>query len=307
MNKNNVAVIGMGPAGIAASIYLKRYGVDVTAFEKSEIGGKLNIIKEIENYPGFIGEASDLLKSFQQQVENLEIEVKHENVKKIARDYETNYFNVETEEGKYVFKAVIIATGIKERPFEVKGQQKYNAMGISRCATCDGMFYRGKDVALIGDSTHALEDAIYLSKICNKVYLLTPTNELKGNDEVNKEVLSKENIELLRNVTIVDSDGEQRISSLTVRNNETKEERTLDIKCIFVLLGASPITEFLDYMDVLDSRGFIVCDENKETKEKGLFVAGDASISGLKQVVTATGDGALAATSAKNYVNKKEN
>ena len=202
-----VAVIGMGPAGISAAIYLVRYGIVPTCFESNSIGGKLNSIGEIENYPSFIGEGKDLAKKMLDQVEHFKVKIVNQKVNKVSKNYDNGNYFVETDTDKYEFKAVIIATGIREKPFEVKGAKEINYKGISRCATCDGMFYRGKDVALLGSSLLAYEDALFLARLVNKVYLIDPNEKSNVKEELLNEVKSKPNIEIINGSNIVKVEG----------------------------------------------------------------------------------------------------
>ena len=297
-----VAVIGMGPAGISAAIYLVRYGIVPTCFESNSIGGKLNSIGEIENYPSFIGEGKDLAKKMLDQVEHFKVKIVNQKVNKVSKNYDNGNYFVETDTDKYEFKAVIIATGIREKPFEVKGAKEINYKGISRCATCDGMFYRGKDVALLGSSLLAFEDALFLARLVNKVYLINPNEKSNVKEELLNEVKSKPNIEIINGSNIVKVEGENSLERVVI---DGKENRTLDAKGLFVLIGNLPTTEFLDYMDVLNSAYFVKTDESMATKEKGLFACGDIRSTLLRQVATAVSDGAIAALSVKNYLKTK--
>ncbi len=211
-----VAVIGMGPAGISAAIYLVRYGIVPTCFESNSIGGKLNSIGEIENYPSFIGEGKDLAKKMLDQVEHFKVKIVNQKVNKVSKNYDNGNYFVETDTDKYEFKAVIIATGIREKPFEVKGAKEINYKGISRCATCDGMFYRGKDVALLGSSLLAYEDALFLARLVNKVYLIDPNEKSNVKEELLNEVKSKPNIEIINGSNIVKVEGENSLERVVI-------------------------------------------------------------------------------------------
>ncbi len=301
-NMNDVAVIGMGPAGISAAIYLKRFGYEPICFESKKVGGKLNEIKEIENYPGFIGEGKDLALLLSKQVEHFNLNVKNEFVTKIERDYDNGTFIIKSDSTSYNFKAVVITTGIREKPFEIPGSSSYSNNGISRCATCDGPFYRNKTVSLIGTSSSAYEDAAYLANICEKVYLINDGSEVKANEELQKEIGENSKIEVLSPYKIISSSGTNHLEKLVLKNNENGKEKTIDTSALFILIGATPITEFIDYMDILSPQGFIISNDKMETSVKGVFVAGDARVTPLRQVVTATSDGSLAALSAKNYL-----
>lgn len=295
-----VAIAGMGPAGIAASIYLARSNVFPVCFEEKEIGGKLRVLKEIENYPGYMGEGRILADDFEKQVEHFHVEVKKESVRSIAQNPDGT-FTLKTDKETYLFQAVIIATGIREKPFKVPGSEKYFENGLSRCAECDAPFHKGKPVAIIGNSEEALKDTLYLASLCEPVYLLNEGSSFNANESLVKEVLSNPKVIYKEGVAVVSSDGKRRLESLTLKHKDGSEE-TIGVEGFFLFLGATPMADFLGYMDVLDEKGNIKVDEHMRTSVPGLFAVGDVRNSVLRQVITAVSDGGVAAVSARSYL-----
>jgi thioredoxin reductase (NADPH) len=304
-NKFKAAVIGMGPSGVAAAIYLKRSGIDPLCFETGEVGGKLNKIAEIENYPGFVGSGIELAQKMQDQVKHFEIKVKKEEVRSITQE-DDGSFTIKTSLDSYHVLACIICAGIREKPFTVKGSETYHEGGISRCAECDAPFHKNKPVALIGDSNEAIKDATYLATVCKPVYLICPREQLQADPEEVKKFASNPDVKIFAPYQIKDSSGTRHIEKLTIENLTTKENLTLDVDALFIFLGATPMSEFLNYMDVLDDKGNIKTDEHMKTSVPGLFAAGDISNTVLRQVITAVADGGVAAVSCRSYLHSLE-
>lgn len=300
----DVAIIGMGPAGVSAAIYLSRSNVTPICFEPGKIGGKLHSVHQIENYPAFLGTGVELAEKLKEQVDHFKIDVRKERVINVNPNDDGTY-QVITDKKEYTFNSVIIANGMKEKEYEVKGSKKYNGVGISRCAECDAAFHRGKPVGVIGNTNKAYKEAIYLAGIVGKVYLINESGEFKADRELIDDFNNMENTETITNFKIVDSDGNQHIEKLFLEDNSDKNnKREIDINGLFIFVGATPIYEFIGYMDVVNAGGFIQVDENKSTKNPGLFAVGDCSDTKLRQVVTATSDGALAAINCVSYLRK---
>jgi thioredoxin reductase (NADPH) len=299
-NIRPAAIVGMGPAGIAASIYLARSNVFPVCFEEKEIGGKLRVMKEIENYPGYFGEAKGLADDFEKQVEHFHIEVKKESVRSVAQNADGT-FTLKTDKDSYIFQTVIIATGIREKPFKVPGSEAYFENGISRCAECDAPFHKNKPVAIIGNSSEAMKDTLYLASLCNPVYLLNEGSSFSADPALVKEVLTNPKVIYKENVKVVSSEGKRRLESLTLKHVDGKEEK-IAVEGFFLFLGATPMADFLGYMDVLDEKGNIRVDDHMRTSVPGLFAVGDVRNAVLRQVVTAVSDGGVAAVSARSYL-----
>lgn len=299
---NDVAIIGMGPAGISAAIYLTRSNVNPICFEPGLVGGKLNWVHEIENYPSYVGTGKGLAENMSAQVEHFQLDVRKERVINVNPNDDGTYLLV-TDKKEYIFKSVIIANGMKEKEYKVKGSEKYNSVGISRCAECDAAFHKGKPVAVIGKTNKAYKEAIYLASIVGKVYLINEDGKIDADKSLVDEFNQLENTETIFDYKIVDSAGTQHIEKISlVDNHDADKTRDIEVNGLFLFVGATPIYEFLGYMDIVNKSGFIQVDDKKSTTNPGLFAVGDCSDTKLRQVVTAVSDGAIAAINCVAYL-----
>lgn len=297
IDPKEVAIVGMGPAGVAAAIYLKRYNMTPVCFEKDLVGGKTNYTEKIENYPGYLGlKGPQLAQDFAKQLDEFDIKPIYREVKSITKNEDGTYRLAYGKE-EHDFKYVILANGLVEKPFDIEGQDTFHKRGFSRCAICDGMFYRGKDVAVIGGGNAAFEEAIYLASICNSVFVIAHHSNLKAMPSVIDRFNKLENTKVYAPYDTVLAKGEKSLESLVIRNNETKEEVTLNVQGLFIYVGEQPRTEFVHIDGLTDEKGFFITDERKETKSKNLFAVGDSRDTTLRQVTMAVADGSLAATS----------
>ena len=287
----DIIIIGAGPAGLTAAIYGARANKKVLVLEALNYGGAIINTPSIENYPveenisGF-----DFATKLYNQVINLGVEVKFEKVINV------NNTEVETNKSKYNTKTIIIATGLNNRKLLLPNEDELIGKGISYCATCDGALYKDQDVAVVGGGNTALEDALYLSDICNKVYLIHRRNSFRADDITTKKVLEKDNIEVLYDTVVTKINGTLHIESIETNNN------TLNINGLFIAIGKIPTIDFVD-VDKTEE-GYIKSDELCHTNIDNIFVAGDIREKSLRQLVTATSDGAIAATEAIKYINK---
>ena len=290
----DIIIIGAGPAGMTAAIYAARANKKVLILEALNYGGEILNTLKIENYPveeeisGF-----DFATKLYNQVINLGVEVKLEKVISINADKE-----VQTNESTYQAKSIIIATGLKNRKLNLDLEEKLTGKGISYCATCDGAFFKGKDVAVVGGGNTALEDALYLSNICNKVYLIHRRNEFRADPITVNKVLEKDNIKVLYDSIINKINGTDYLESIEV-NNEL-----LKVDGLFIAIGKIPDLDYLNNLIETNEFGYIKSNELCHTNIEGIFVAGDIREKSLRQLVTATSDGAVAATEAIKYINK---
>ena len=294
---NDVSIIGMGPAGITAAIYLKRSNITPLCFEKDKVGGVVNKITEIENYPAYLGDGKGLVELFNKQLEHFDISIINKQVISINQN-DDGTFLIRTLGENYLSKAVIVASGIVQKPYKVKGSNKYSENGISRCAECDGPFSKNKPVAVYSTDVNGIKEATYLASLCSKVYFVNPNKEIAGDQKLVEEFKKLPNVEIINGAEIIDSDGTRKISSITLSSG-----RKLEINALFLFIGASPVSEFLGYMDVTDKIGLIKVNDLMETEVKGLFAIGDAIKTPLRQVAVAVGDGAICAVSVRNYLN----
>ena len=294
-------VIGAGPGGLTAAIYCSRANLKVAVLEKLMPGGQVASTYKIDNYPG-VPEVSGVdlaLKMFDQAtalgVEYLPMEVT--GIKK-----EKDIFLVKTNDQTLKAKTVIVATGTKNRKLHVEGEEKYLGRGISFCAICDGSFYQGQDVLVVGGGNSALEESLYLSSIVKQVYIINITDEPTAFKNVQDKVKKTKNIKVFNNSEVIAFEGDDSLKEVKVKNLKTKEVTSFKVNGCFEYIGHIPNTDFLKDLGILNKYGYIVVDERKETKVKGLFGVGDVIDKEIRQITTATGDGTIAALNAAKYL-----
>lgn len=294
----DIVIIGAGTAGLTAAIYAARAGKKVLILENEGIGGQIATSPKVENYPGFHEisgmEFSDKLYS---QADALGVELELDRAEKIIDNGETK--TVKTEYSEFTCKAVIIATGVKHRHLGIEAEEKYMGRGVSYCAVCDGAFYKGKDVAVVGGGNSAVQSAIMLSNICNKVYLIHRRDEFRCEKKLSDEVRAIENIELVLNSTVKDLEGEGKLSAI-VTENKNGEIKTINAEGLFVLVGQIPENSAFSDLITLDESGYIVAGEDCKTNIEGVFAAGDCRTKEIRQLTTAAADGSVAALAACN-------
>ena len=297
----DIVIIGAGPAGLTAAIYAKRASKSVLVLEAKAYGGQIINTPDIENYPvaahisGF-----EFATKVYEQAQALGAEFKFEKAVDI-KDL-GNIKEVVTESGVYQAKAVIIATGSENRKLGVEKEDELVGRGISYCATCDGAFYRKKRVAVVGGGNTALEDALYLADIAEKVYLIHRRDGFRGEEETVKSLKARENVEFVLNSRVVGLNADKRLESIDVLNNEGSL-RTIEVKGLFVAVGRIPENQNFAKVVNLDSAGYAIAGEDCLTNTKGIFVAGDNRVKNVRQLVTATADGAVAVNEAVKYIN----
>ena len=302
MVNTDVIIVGAGPSGITAAIYLKRAGVPFIIIEKSMPGGKVALTSTVENYPGYAKiDGVDLALKFQDQLNKNEIELTFDNITKI--EFNNNNFVLEGDFDTYKAKYVIVATGTKERKLELENEEKFYGRGISFCAICDGSLYKGKDVAVIGGGNSALEEALYLSTIVNKVYLIHRRNEFRADAILQEKVKNTDNIVIYTPYNSISLIGENKIEGLIIKEIDGEEE-SISLDGIFVYIGNVPNTDFLK-LDYEQMNGYILVDENMQTSFDRLYAVGDVRSKKLRQIVTAVNDGAIAAISIEKDIKSK--
>lgn len=284
-------VIGAGPGGMSAAIYLKRAGIDVILIEKMVPGGEILKTNKIENYLGFDSiDGGELALRMSSQVKDLGVEIIRDDITDISYD---NTFIVTGLKNKYQADYVIIATGRVPRKLGLDMEEELLNRGISYCATCDGAFYKGKEVAIVGGGDSALTEALYLSDICLKVYVLV-RKDLKASDILQNRVKNKDNIVILKNVSV-----SQFISSDSLTGVLLNDGRKLDVNGLFIAIGGTPDISFLKNLNVDTINGYIKTDDKMRTNIKGLYAVGDVRYKDFYQIITAASDGAIAALSIR--------
>ena len=301
----DIIIIGAGPAGLTAAIYARRAAKSVLVLEAMSFGGQIINTPHIENYPvaahisGF-----DFATKVYEQAKALGAEFKFEKALEIRDNGGSK--TVVTAKGRYEAKAVIIATGSRSRKLGVEGEDKLIGRGISYCAACDGAFFRNKTVAVAGGGNTALEDALYLADIAEKVYLIHRRDELRATKILQEELFGLDNVEVIWDSVVKEIDGEDKVTHLQIENVKTKEMQKLDVDGIFVAIGIHPSTDLFADIVELDEKGYVIAGEDCATSKAGIFVAGDSRQKRLRQIVTAVADGANAVTAVQDFLVGKE-
>ncbi|MBQ2640173.1 MAG: thioredoxin-disulfide reductase [Bacilli bacterium] len=293
----DIIIIGAGPAGLTAAIYALRANKKVLVLESNTYGGKIVNTDKIENYPGIKNISGyDYATNLYNQVKDLNGEIKFEKVVKITKDKE-----IETNKDKYKSKAIIIATGTENRKLGMDKELDFIGKGISYCATCDGAFYKDKDVAVVGGGNTALEDSIYLSNIVNKVYLIHRRDSFRGEEKYLEEVKSKDNIELVLNSNVSKINGEDTLESIEIKDKDNNI-KNIKVNGLFIAIGQDPNNKVFEDVIDLDSNGYIKSSDGVHTNIDNIYVAGDNRVKSLRQLTTAVSDGSIAATTAINEI-----
>ena len=298
----DIIIVGAGTAGLSAAIYGVRAGKSVIVFESEVYGGQIVNTPEIENYPGIKNISGfEFATNLYEQATELGAEVKFEKV--IGIEEAGAEKRVVTDQGSYPCKSVILATGAKNRPLGIAREVELTGAGVSYCATCDGAFFRNKEVAVNGGGNTALEDALYLSNFCSKVYLIHRRDAFRGEEKQVQALKNKSNVEFVLNATIKELLGEDRLSGVVVVDKLTGEERQIPVEGLFVAIGQIPENTAFAAQVTLDDKGYISAQEDCRTKSNGIFVAGDCRTKTVRQLATAASDGAIAALAACEYLN----
>ena len=304
--KYDVIIVGGGPAGLTAGIYAGRAGKSVALFEREMIGGQITYTDAIDNFPASsgIGGAEYAMK-LQEQATKFGAEIIMDEVMS-AEKLEDGSFRVTTSEESLQCTALILATGLRRRKMGVPGEEELLGRGLSFCAVCDGAFFRGRDVAVYGGGNTAVEDAIYLSGMCRSVTIVHRRNRFRAESRLVQELESKDNVNFAMKKTVVRVQGEKFLQGVTLQDVKTGEESTLAVDALFVAIGQIPNGEaFRNLIDV-DESGYYSVDEECGANVPGLFVAGDGRRKTVRQLTTAVGDGAVAATHACQYVDRMQ-
>lgn len=298
----DVIVIGAGAAGLTAGMYVSRYGYKAKVFEGAFAGGQAATTYEIDNYMGFENgiNGAELALKMEEQAKKFGAQIVNEKVTNITLRGDVK--KVTTNAGEYTARALILAMGALPKKLGVKGENEFAGRGVSYCATCDGGFFKGKDVVVAGGGDTALEDAIFLSEICTRVYLVHRRDEFRANAKLVNTAKSKSNIQFILNSNVTEILGKNILESVTV--NTLGRDTALKVSGVFIAVGTKPETEILKGKMPLSEQGYIVVNENMETDIKGVFAAGDVVKKPLRQIVTAVADGAVSAYSAVKYISE---
>ena len=304
----DLAILGGGPAGITAAIYASRARLNTIWIDKNFVpGGQITATYEVDNYPGMPGiSGMDLGEAFGEHARKLGLEPKREKIlslENISGDIKT----IHTKKNEYQARTIILAFGAEHRKLDIPGEDDLGGLGVSYCATCDGAFYKDRTAVVVGGGNAAAEDAVFLSGLCKKVYLVHRRDELRADKAIQEKVFGCENIEMVWESIPLEILGQDEVTGIKIRNVKTGEERELDTDGVFIAVGIVPNTTFVEDQLELDENGYICAGEEGITSAAGVFAAGDIRTKALRQVVTAVSDGANAVASVQKYLWRKDN
>jgi thioredoxin reductase (NADPH) len=306
MQEYDVIIIGGGPAGLTAGLYTSRAHLKTILFEAMIPSGQAYMAERIENYPGFPDGISgrELIERFVQQATKFDLEIRQFN-KVESVEVAVRKFVVSTGGGEILSAALIIASGAQANTLGIPGEDTFTGKGISYCATCDGAFFKDQEVAVAGGGDTALEDALYLSRLARKVYIIHRRDQLRAQKILQKRALQNPTIEIIWDTVIKEIKGEGIVKAVTIENSKDGTKRDLPVNGVFIAVGQKPNTDFVRGIVELDNQGYIITDENCATSVAGIFAAGDVRKKVLRQITTAVGDGALTAAAAELYIEEK--
>ena len=298
----DLIIIGSGPAGLTAAVYAARAQLHTLIIEKNYMsGGQILTTYEVDNYPGLQGiNGFDMGIKFREHADKLGAVFYEDIVTRIENEGKIS--TITTEKDVFKAKTVIIATGARHRKLMIEGEERLTGAGVSYCATCDGAFFRNKTVAVAGGGDVALEDAIFLSRICKKVYLIHRRDEFRGTKLLQNHVRDANNIEIIWNTVVTEVKGEEQVDAIITQNIQDKAEKELRVNGIFIAIGITPNSQEVKGLVNMDPNGYIIAGEDCATSVPGIFAAGDVRTKMLRQIITAASDGANAVMAAQNYL-----
>ncbi|GEB33318.1 thioredoxin-disulfide reductase [Brevibacillus parabrevis] len=297
----DVIIAGAGPAGMTAAVYTSRANMSTLMLERGIPGGQMANTEEIENYPGFSSILGpDLSTKMFEHAQSFGAEYAYGEIKEI-RDEEP-YKRVIAGDKEYLAKSVIVATGAEHRLLGVPGEKELSGRGVSYCAVCDGAFFRNKELVVVGGGDSAVEEAVFLTRFASKVTIVHRRDQFRAQKILQKRAFENEKIEVIWDSAVKEIRGEGKVQSVLLENTKTGEQSEFATDGVFIYVGMDPLTESVRSLGITNDAGYIVTDEKMYTKVKGVFAAGDVREKMLRQVVTATGDGSIAAQSAQHYV-----
>lgn len=298
----DLIIIGSGPAGLSAAVYGKRAGLELLVIEKSGMsGGQVLNTYEVDNYLGMQGiNGFDMGMQFRAHADKLDVSFLDKTVLKIEKG--EGFHIVVTDNSRLETRTVIVATGASHAMLGVNGESELSGMGVSYCATCDGAFFKNRTVAVVGGGDVAAEDAVFLARTCEKVYLVHRRDELRAAKILQEKLKELSNVEILWNQIVTEIEGNNQVERMRLQNTKDHSEDTKEIDGIFIAVGIKPNTSYIEGMPKTDDGGYIVAGEDCRTSEEGIFAAGDVRTKKLRQIVTAVADGANAVAGVQEYL-----
>lgn len=298
----DLVIIGGGPAGYTAALYASRAGLDSVLIEKLSAGGQMALTGEIDNYPGFEEGVDGLTLGFKMQQGAERFGAVTEYAEVLSVDFGEEIKKIETTSGIFLGKTVIVSTGANPRELGLSNEAQLMGRGVHYCAHCDGRFYKNKTVVVVGGGNSAAADALYLSRLAEKVILVHRRDKLRATKIYHEPLMKAENIEFMWNSSVREILAENRVNGVVIKNKETGEETEIPCDGVFVSIGRKPATQFLNGALDLDEGGYIVADESTKTNVEGVYAVGDVRTKALRQIVTAVADGAVAVHYAEEYL-----
>ena len=298
----DMIVIGGGPGGYTAALYAARAGLSTLVLEKLSAGGQMALTSQVDNYPGFADGVDGFELGMQMQAGAERFGAKTELAEVLSLELDGAVKAVNTTEGTFYGKTVVLSTGANPRLLGIPKEQELTGKGVNYCAHCDGMFYKGKTVVVVGGGNTAAADALHLSRLCKKVYLVHRRDSLRATKIYHKPLMEAENVEFLWNSTVTELHSGEKLTGIRIQNVVTGEETDLECDGIFVSIGRSPATGLVKGRLELDEAGYVVADESTRTNLPGVFAVGDIRTKALRQIITAASDGAMAAYYADEYL-----
>lgn len=298
----DTVIIGGGPAGYTAALYASRAGLDTLVIEKMSAGGQMALTGEIDNYPGFPEGVDGFTLGANMQAAAERFGAKTEYAEVLSLELTEKVKKITTSSKTVIAKTVIIATGAEPRELGIKSEKELIGKGVHYCAHCDGRFYKGKTVAVVGGGNSAVSDALYLSRLAKKVYLVHRRDTLRATKIYLDPLKKSENIEFLFDSALIDIIAQPRVTQAKIKDLKNGKENYIDCDGIFISIGRTPTTAFLNGAIPLDPQGYIIADESTRTSVDGVFAAGDVRTKTLRQIVTAVSDGAIAASASEEYI-----
>lgn len=305
--KVHCLIIGSGPAGYTAAIYASRAGLKPVLYQGIQPGGQLTITTEVENYPGYPDgiQGPDMMLHFENQAKRMGADIRYGLATKV--DFSARPLKVEIDEEKWIeTDALIISTGASAKWLGIESEQRLNGYGVSACAVCDGFFFKGKEVAIVGAGDTAAEEALYLSKICSRVHMIVRRDEMRASKVMQDRVINTPNIKVYWNSETDEILGDKKVQGMRIKNNKTGEKQEIAVDAFFVAIGHKPNSDIFKGLLDMDEAGYIkTIPGTSKTNVEGVFAAGDVQDKVYRQAVTAAGSGCMAALDAERYLSEK--